>query len=122
VTLFGDVGDPDCYPYHYTTLEASLGSILPTASLRLGLFLDTNDPRESKDWRFKHVLDGREDAEPLDLKTLNDEVARLAQRTCKVLCLTRDDPEGCSTPPETFGRGFAHSRMWAQYAGSHSGV
>lgn len=122
VPLFGDVEDPERYLYHYTTREAALGSILPTQSLRFGLLQDTNDPRESKEWRFGQVLDGPEDADRPDPKAFSDEVARLAKGTCKVLCLTRDDPVGCRTPPEIFGRGFAHSRMWAQYAGGHSGV
>jgi hypothetical protein len=118
--LFGDVDDPDRYLYHYTTSHAALGSILPTQRLRFGLARYMNDPREAKSWLFS-LRGGKGDH---DLLAINQAAADVLQRTAKLLCFARDDPE--RTRPgsgvEIFGRGFAHPAMWAHYAGGHSGV
>jgi hypothetical protein len=118
--FWGDVVDPERYLYHYTTRQAVLGSILPTGQVRFGLFRYTNDPRESKDWFFSLTRDDPDEQANAadDFDAINRDANRIAKRTCKLLCLTRDDPAATTI----FGRGFAHSRMWAQYGGGHSGV
>jgi len=120
VTLFGGEVDPDRYFYHYTTREAALGSILPTGQIRFGLIRYVNDPRESKEWLFSFSGGA---ADHRDFAKLIQQIASLAQSTTKVLCLTRDDTAAMSAAgSEDYGRGWAHSRMWAAYAGGHSGV
>jgi Protein of unknown function (DUF2971) len=123
--LFGGAVEPELYVYHYTTRQAALGSILPQRQLRLGPLAWTNDPRESQQW-----LVGLRGGPALLSEELNQEffsivrdADRLIRATTKVACLTRDDPDGMRSPhDEQFARGWAHSRMWAQYAGGHSGV
>jgi hypothetical protein len=118
--LFGDV-DPNRFLYHYTTSERALDLILPQQRLRFNLLQATNDPREAKDWFFN--VRQRSDPVGDEFLSIVSEATRLAKATTRVLCLTRDDPVSSSTPPtNVFGRGFAHSRMWAQYGGNHSGV
>lgn len=121
--LFGGVVEPDRYVYHYTTREAALGSILPQRQLRLGLLTWTNDPRESQQWLVSLSSAGDHSVADEEFRTIVREADQLIKATTKVACLTRDDPDGMTQPPnEPFARGWAHSRMWAQYAGGHSGV
>jgi hypothetical protein len=116
---FGPLDDPDRYLYHYTTWQVALGSILPSECLRFGPSRFTNDPRESKAWRFGLRGDA---PNGVDLEDIGEQATRLLQQTAKLFCLTRDDPNRIGTPDEVFGRGFTHSPMWAHYAGGHSGV
>jgi hypothetical protein len=118
--IFGYEADRGEFLYHYTTRTAGLGSILPSGQLRLGLFTATNDPREAKDWWFSLTCptDAPSSDETMRIFT---EATRLAKATSKVLCLTMDDHSRLP-PDEVLGRGYAHSRMWAQYAGGHSGM
>ncbi|WP_110954630.1 DUF2971 domain-containing protein [Anaerosinus massiliensis] len=107
----------DQYLYHYTTLEIAIEKILYSGKIRFGPFEETNDPRESQDWRIVDALHLRLKKSGADLiSSVNEE--RL--KRCKVLCLTQDDRSNCQSG---FGcRGFARARMWAQYAGNHRGV
>jgi hypothetical protein len=80
-----------------------------------------NDPRESKTWQPPLISDNLPSVEE-HLKVM-EEAGRVLKDTCKVLCVTRDDPQAVrNLPDDIFRRGFAHSRMWAQYAGNHDGV
>jgi len=117
--MFGSEAPPGEFLYHYTTAEAALGSIFPTGQMRLGLIAATNDPREAKEWLFSLVspTDSPSSEEFFEIvkgATLH------AKKSAKVLCLTMDVAR--PIPREVFGRGWAHSRMWAQYGGGHSGV
>jgi hypothetical protein len=119
--LWYDLEDSNKYLYHYTARRTALSAILPKKELMLGLFRYMNDPRESKDWAFS----GQEDAtQPLNynLTELSDEATRLAKATTKLVALTRDDPVAPGTGFGQFGRGFAHSALWAHYGGGHTGV
>jgi hypothetical protein len=120
MTPWFDLEDPNQYLYHYTTRQAALGSILPAASIRLGLVRYMNDPRESKAWRF--TLEGEAGPATRDLLAVSQRATALAKSTAKVLALTRDAPSGAGEGFGQYGRGFAHSAMWAHYGGGHSGV
>lgn len=102
--------------YHYTSLEAAIEKILYSGNMRLGPFKQTNDPRESQDWGISGIGD-LDDSGPLFqlLNLVNED-----RKMCKVLCLTQDDMEHNRLG---YGRrGFARSRMWAQYAVRHRGI
>lgn len=104
--------------YHYTKREAALEKILPTGKIMLNVLGKTNDPREYLDWSIT-VTGGSEDSNPLwqALALVNE---NRKQKT-KVLCMTRDDDEKY-TRLGLMRRGFARSRMWAQYGESHRGM
>jgi hypothetical protein len=108
--------DYDQYVYHYTRWERLLD--IAHTGLRLNSLACMNDPRESKDWYLSHLSwDGEE---PVDSGELWKAVARYKQQV-KVASFSRDIPGG--NPEDVwFGRGFARPRMWAQYAGNHTGV
>lgn len=107
----------DKYVYHYTRLETFLERILPTSKLRLGLFLNTNDPRESKVWHFGYSYMVKPDF-PIEL--LGIAASHEIKKGTKLLCLSMDKP-GKRTSL-FYGRGHQRPRMWAQYADNHRGV
>lgn len=108
----------DRFLYHYTKLDTALEHILARRELRLSPFTRTNDPREAKAWHISMVgAPGKMEL----YKKLIAEVDEMLKDTCKVLCLSMDDPDSAARVPIS-RRGYAHSRMWAQYADRHRGV
>jgi hypothetical protein len=114
--------------YHYTSLAAALEHIVPTRQLRLSPFSSMRDPRESRSWAITgggHRAT-EEDADSLREDTLlwiefNSELQE-RKRLIKVFSLTRDDSRERDWRSAVFGRGFAHPRLWEQYADNHHGV
>lgn len=108
--------------FHYTTVEAFLGHILPARRLRFSPMSEVNDPRESKDWlcSLTGELAGADD---LDIRELSRRFTDALKGSAKVLCLTRDDPNpDLSSVGHVYARGYAHPRMWDRYSGHHTGV
>lgn len=108
--------------FHYTWRETALEHILPTARLRFGRLPRTNDPREFAPVWFGIAGFVGEDG---DLSERNpfeliEEARTLLSESVHVLCFTEDRPsrgEGAR-----YGNGPLRARMWAQYAGNHTGV
>jgi len=117
--------NPDAYVYHYTKGETALQFILHDGKLRFGPFTTLNDPFEAQTWTLS----------PVGFEAASDEVKQVwagfekelqaLKRRVKVLCVTMDDPN----PPELpefvglfMELGYAHPRLWAQYADDHRGV
>jgi hypothetical protein len=117
---WADGVDADQWVYHYTTRDTAIGSILPTGQIRLSLYEWMADPRESKTWLFGgEIPPGGGD---YDLWELTQRINDLAKSHAKVFCVTRDTREIPQPPNERYQRGFAHSRIWNEYAARHSGV
>ena len=57
-----------------------------------------------------------------DLVDLTREATRIAKATSKVVAFVRDDPSSTGRGFGDFGRGYAHSALWAHYGDGHSGV
>jgi Protein of unknown function (DUF2971) len=115
---------PGDWLFHYTTLETALVHILPACRLRLSPFSRMRDPRESKQW-FTSVS-GYTDGVTSTEKTVRAWAAAEARVNVlrdefKLLSFTmdEDDPTWEAGP---YGRGFARSRLWEQYARGGSGV
>ena len=114
--LFGK-NETDNLVCHYTTRETALEKILPTGKIMLNMLGKTNDPREYIDWGVT-VTGGSDKMEPFWQAVALVKENRKGKT--KVLCLTMDDSKH-----QRFGlmrRGFARSRMWAQYGGNHAGM
>jgi len=119
--MFDDQSDPNVHLYHYTTRASALGNILPLSQLRLSPLSWTNDPREFQPWLFDFIGQppiGEGSSLSDDLQVIDDRI----RITTKVACLTRNDPELRAYDWEDHARGWAHSRMWDQYAEGHRGV
>lgn len=113
--------------YHYTRLSRALEDILPGGTLRMSPFAEMRDPRENKLLEIMGIP-AEYVSEDWDLRgelaqfARIDVLARKVKDRVKILCLVRDDPNFLDFETEVFGRGFAHPRLWEQYAENHSGV
>jgi Protein of unknown function (DUF2971) len=112
------------YLYHYTSLKPLLEKILPSRHLRMSPIVETNDPRETKDWIFgfrtSSDFDGISDPEYF---AMVKDATQIAKSKCKVICFTRDCENATGfTIDGIYDRGFCKPRMWAQYGDKHSGV
>ena len=108
--------------FHYTKRDVALEHILPTGRLRFGRLPRTNDPREFVPILFPIVGylgedDKLTERDPFDLI---DEANRLLRDSVHLLCLTEDKPSQVTYT--RYGNGPRRARMWAQYAGNHTGV
>jgi hypothetical protein len=108
--------------FHYTSRDAALEHILPSGRLRFGRLPRTNDPRE-----FAPVLPGIAGfvGDDDEVTTGNpfefiEEANELLRGSVHVLCFTEDRPSRVSSG--RYGNGPCRARMWAQYAGNHTGV
>ncbi len=116
--------------YHYTKRETALELILPNRTIQFGSLGATNDPRETKEWGFV-VMDPPHHFTPdqflEEMNALQNAANHIRQNEWWVLSLSRNDldlvPPGPSRPDFThFKYGYAHPRMWAQYAQNHAGI
>jgi|LNAP01.1.fsa_nt_gb hypothetical protein len=120
--MFQSSVDPDLYLYHYTKVETARDCILRSKSLKIGSFRNTNDPKETKDWIFNYALG---DLNPAFEETniVGVAISSEIKSKSKTLSFSKDKNFSDINPlNQIFSRGFAKSRMWAQYGGNHSGV
>jgi hypothetical protein len=108
--------------FHYTKRETALEHILPTGRLRFGTLPRTNDPREFTPVWFSIAGFVPDDGDltarnPFDLI---EEASALLRESVHVLCFTEDRPSRHESG--RYGNGPCRARMWAQYAGNHTGV
>jgi hypothetical protein len=116
-TLDAILGAPGSRLYHYTTRERGLEYILHKGEMRVGPFETMNDPREAMDWTITMVRTTGHDMDAV--RSARDRFNSALKRRSKLVCFTEDDPRRGGS---ALDRGWAHPRMWAQYAGDHSGV
>jgi hypothetical protein len=113
------VEPPGACVYHYTRLDLALERILPAQELKLSPFSTMRDPREASDWLLSASGFGDDpDGDATRWVEFNRRVNEL-KSYIKILSLTRDDEDRSS---DVFGRGFAHPRLWENYADNHRGV
>jgi len=117
--------------FHYTSRERAVENIFRNMTIRMGPLLGTNDPRETAPWGFSMTLEN-EGIGPSGERFLeiNREIDRNLKNSCRIVCFSEDSPDlnpGLGHPDhyvrDDLGpQGYAHDRMWAQYAGNHTGV
>lgn len=124
VPLIYGLRDADRYLYHYTKAETALTHILPMNRLRLGRFENTNDPRETRRWRFSsHSPTSAVDLAGHDLDALSDLVGGSLQKSARLVCMSRDTgPMAGDHLSDVHRRGLALPRMWHSYGDEHRGV
>jgi hypothetical protein len=103
------------YVYHYTQWDRLLD--ISETGFRLSALSKFNDPRESQAWTLDLELSDRSSA--VVMHELESAVADIRSRI-RVGAFARDEPYGAVLYQGR--RGFARPRMWAQYAGNHTGV
>jgi hypothetical protein len=108
--------------FHYTSRETALEHILPTGRLRFGRLPRTNDPREFAPTWFSIGGAVGEDGELTQRNPfeLIEEARTLLSESVHMLCFTED--RASAGHSGRYGSGPERARMWAQYAGNHTGV
>lgn len=121
--MFQHLREHNKYLYHYTNTHTAINYILKNKTLMFNSLRGTNDPKESKNWRFDfHVL-GEISPSHDELIELWQKISDKIKTKCKVLCFTKDMPNlGEEFLNDIYLRGFAKPRMWAQYGDNHKGV
>ena len=115
--------------FHYTTYSAALG-ILLSQQMRLGPLVNKNDPLEFEDHRDDgqviHENHSIEESAIIVEDYINavDEKMRSVRFASFAMDMPfynppKDSQENCYN---NLSKGWARSRMWAQYADSHKGV
>ncbi|MBM4055883.1 MAG: DUF2971 domain-containing protein [Planctomycetes bacterium] len=109
--------------YHYTNGITAIDKILSKGKLRLGPMMNTNDPRENRNWSF--VAEGNANTQHSDeaFFQVQNALNSAFKRESKVASFSMDDHENAlALPKEIFYRGYARSRMWSQYGNQHKGI
>lgn len=120
--MFQRLNNHEIYLYHYTKICTALEYILPDRQLKIGTFRKTNDPKESKDWKFNFGL-GHLDPPIGETTEAGESISKEIKSKAKVLCFSKDKNFVDVNPlDEIFSRGFAKPRMWAHYGDGHKGV
>jgi hypothetical protein len=107
--------------FHYTRLATGLEFILPTKRIKLSPLTEMRDPRESGKWFNSMSEDADEEGGTERLTSLFHGL-HAAKSRYKVLSLTEDSPGPAGDPSDEWTRGYAHPRLWEQYADRHRGI
>jgi hypothetical protein len=113
----------DDIAYHFTSPD-KLSLILDSGELLLGSYANTNDPRENKNWpAILNQNSETHDHENWKTRALYDDT--VLQKSARLTCLSMDDDSSSYSTSEKstlLHRGWARSRMWAQYASNQTGA
>lgn len=112
----------DLFLYHYTTAEIAIDYILKDRRLKLGQYTNTNDPKETKAWRMSIGAPPGKSLEGYSLDDISSNVSAALKSKANVLCFTADHSLSGNHIQDIHRRGYGHPRMWAHYAGNHTGV
>jgi hypothetical protein len=117
---------PGSFLFHYTRLSTAVEEILLNWSLRMSPFSQMRDPRESQllpiEGIVGYVADETRVRDQLAQFAELDRGAKDLKDRVKVLAFTQDDARERDEASAVFGRGYAHPRLWEQYAESHRGI
>jgi hypothetical protein len=117
-TFFNQIPPEKEILYHYTTKETALEKILDSGKLRFNKFGMTNDPKETNYWLFNYRYSYNDMGKAYP--DCNDYLNNLLKKHSNILCFTIDNLN--LEVDQNNRNGYMHSRSWAQYAGSHSGI
>jgi hypothetical protein len=113
---------PDRFVYHYTKLSTAR-KILTSRTFRIGRFISTNDPKETKQWVFSPLTKIQKGFGTFDTNSFSKNFSAAIKQFARVACLSRDQQELSGDHiRDFFLRGWSKPRMWAHYAGNHKGV
>ena len=107
------------YLFHYTAYPSAL-NILLSHQLRLGSLEKMNDPLEFEDHHGQPLMyQGERSEEEYEETVCDYEVAvSEKEKSVRFASFSMDRYPCCNN----FSKGWARSRMWAQYADNHKGV
>jgi hypothetical protein len=115
--------DSESFVYHYTKMSRAKEDILPKGSLMIGRYVNTDDPKEKKDWNFTLWAERPETLIDSSSIKLSLKFSNALKERTKVVCFCRDRETLTGDHLHDIGRrGFAKPRMWSHRGGGHSGV
>ena len=124
---YNDLGlryDNENLLFHYTKTSTAITKILYSRALKFGPLSKTNDPMEFKDPIQMLTADFHIDRD--DTFRILEEIRKAAddrKNKVQLLCFSIDKFENGQTySGGMHEKGWARSRMWAQYAENHKGV
>lgn len=120
--IFQFFADSTALLYHYTSMDVFIDHILGANQLKVGRYLNTNDPKETKDWSFSVGTNQNRDFGDYDLRKISASMTRGMKLQTNVVCFTQDRALSGNHLEDIHNRGFCRPRMWAQYAKNHEGV
>lgn len=121
--MFQFFTDDNKYLYHYTSIDKAVQFILKDRTLMFNSLRGTNDPKESRNWKFDFHIDDNLSPTFKESTQLWRDVSEEIKTKCKVLCFSKDMPGlGKDMLNDIYLRGFAKPRMWAQYGDNHKGL
>jgi len=109
--------------YHYTKIHIAIDYILTKRNLKIGSFTKTNDPKETKEWKFNLGTNRNRDLSQYNMAELSAQLSKELKEKTKLLCFSKDrEPLTGNHLKDIFNRGYCKPRMWVQYAENHTGV
>ena len=109
--------------YLYTKMETARNFIIPNRTFKIGSITKTNDPKETRSWRFTLGTQGNGNLMAYNSDEWSEKLSNALKANTKVACFSRDSqPLSGDHTRDIFLRGWGKPRMWAQYAESHTGV
>lgn len=114
---------PDALVYHYTRMDIARDFIIPKRKLKVGSITKTNDPKETRNWKFTLATQRNGNLLAYNTDEWSKKLSHALKANTKVACFSRDaQPLSGDHTRDIFLRGWGKPRMWAHYAGNHTGV
>lgn len=120
--IFQFFKEQDRFLYHYTSAETAADYILNDKQLKLGRYINTNDPKETKTWQFSIGTNENHDLSGYGLHELSKKFTYGLKHKTNLVCFSQDGALTGDHTKDIYARGFGKARMWAQYADNHRGV
>lgn len=114
--------DQHKYLYHYTSSKIATDNILSNKTLKIGRYIETNDPKETKEWQFFVGTNEGRELSPYNLTEMSIKATHALKHRTNVICFSCDRELSGDHMVDIFNRGFCKPKMWAQYAENHKGV
>jgi len=121
-SIFQFFEDQDKFLYHYTSAKTAIEYILKDKQLKLGRYINTNDPKETKTWQFSLGTNEKRDLSGYSLEEISEKFTQALKHRTNLACFSQDGTLTGDHTKDIYARGFGKSRMWAQYADNHKGV
>lgn len=121
-SIFQFFKDQVRFLYHYTSANTAIEYILKNKQLKLGKYINTNDPKETKTWQISIGTNENRDLSGYSLTEISERFTQSLKNKTNLACFSQDEALTGDHTRDIYARGFGKSRMWAQYADNHKGV
>jgi hypothetical protein len=122
LSIFQFFKDQDRFLYHYTSAKTAIDYILKDKQFKLGRYINTNDPKETKTWQFSVGTNEKRDLSGYNLTDISERLTQAMKHKTNLACFSQDENLTGDNTKDIYARGFGKSRMWAQYADNHKGI